>query len=149
MISSYFRFTYFENRLSMALWRRITSILSIAVIVASGVVASTHTHSHESADGTRELHTGRCAHQCCGHDHSHESPEHSDNDRPSTPDHDHDDCQVCRSIANFQSTTIVAIPTVYEALVVAQFFKTVCEPTDGLFLCAVARGPPALAASDS
>ena len=134
----------------MALWRRITSILSIALIMATGVVASTHTHSHVSEDGTPEVHIGQCARQCCGHGHSHDSSsEHSDEDHSSTPDHDHDDCQVCRLLANFQSTTLVATPTVYEALVVAQFFKTDCEPTEGLVLAAVARGPPALLARDS
>ena len=139
----------------MAPSRRITSILTIALMVATGVVASTHTHSHVSEDGSQEVHIGQCAHQCCNHGnsqsgHSHgSSSEHSDHDHSSTPDHDHDDCQVCRLLANFHSTTIVATPTVYEALVVAQFFKAECEPTDGLVLSAVARGPPSLLAGDS
>ena len=139
----------------MAFSRRITSTLMIAMIVAAGVLASTHTHSHVCEDGQHEVHVGHCAHSSCGHDHSHDGHSHdspnqpSDEDHSSSPDHDHDDCQICRLLANFQSTTLAATPTVYEALVVAQFFKAECEPTEGLVVCAVARGPPALLASDS
>jgi hypothetical protein len=126
----------------MVFRRKLTSLMVVALMVTMGVVASTHTHVHESSNGLGEVHVGTCAGtDCCGHADDHQ--ENSSQDSSDPIEKGHEDCQVCQLLADFHTTTVSCFDFIVEPVVSDKFFLLDSSVGHQFSRRASVRGPPA------
>ena len=134
-------FLFARRKNSMQLRRNLTTLTSIAIMLAMGVVASTHRHDRESIDGLVEGHAGLCSHQ---HTAGHGDPSARESQSDSDPcQYDHHDCQVCKLLSSFDSTALVVIKFGFDTMVSEIPGSGAVSVSSGPVVRALARGPPA------
>lgn len=127
----------------MEVCRKFTASFLTAMILAVGVVASTHTHVHESNIDGSTAHHGHCSHvhHNCDDDLSEADSEHRNTAVPCNDDHE--DCQICKLLTSFDSMVHSSVSFHFDSLVNEAY-----SPTDVFIVSwfsglASVRGPPA------